>query len=221
MCGGEGGVNADHATGPSMIDLWGKGEGVVDFIVIRVSLFQLCSSTTSINCCVFVFLSQPHPINYIQIHTDSTKYAGEITWVPLLEAKYWKIDIGNIQNGAYASGSTNGIVDSGTSLITGPTTEIAKIAASAGALSNMLGQYTIDCEKILSIPDLDFTINNKVFKVPGKDLVIQSGTTCLFSLTGMDIPTGGPKWILGDVFMRQYYTIFDYGGKKVGFATPK
>ena len=158
--------------------------------------------------------------SHTHTRTDSTKYTGEISWVPLSDAKYWKIDIGNIQNGAYASGSTDGIVDSGTSDIIGPTTEIAKIAASVGALSDMTGQYTIDCEKVANIPDLDFTINNKVFKVPGKDLVIQSGTTCLFALMGMDIPTG-PKWILGDVFMRQYYTIFDYGGKKVGFATPK
>ena len=100
--------------------------------------------------------------SHTHTRTDSTKYTGEISWVPLSDAKYWKIDIGNIQNGAYASGSTDGIVDSGTSDITGPTTEIAKIAASAGALSDMTGQYTIDCEKVANIPDLDFTINNKV-----------------------------------------------------------
>lgn len=151
---------------------------------------------------------------------DSTKFTGEITWVPLSVPKYWQIDIGNVQVGSYSSGTTSGIVDSGTSLITGPTREIAKIAGVAGAVSNMLGQYTIDCEKVRDIPDLNFTIRGKVFKVPGKDLVIQSGTTCLFAMMGMDIPSG-PQWILGDVFMRQYYTIFDYGGQKVGFASPK
>lgn len=94
-----------------------------------------------------------------------------------------------------------------------------KIATSVGATPNLLGQYTIDCEKVSTLPDLVFHINGKEWPVPGKDLVIQASGTCLFALMGMDIPTG-PQWILGDVFMRQYYTIFDYGNQRVGFATP-
>ena len=151
--------------------------------------------------------------------TDDADFTGEITWTSLSEPKYWQIDIENIQAGGYTSGATNGIVDSGTSLITGPSSEIMKIATSVGAMPNLLGQYTIDCSKVPSLPALDFHINGKTFSVPGKDLVIQASGTCLFAMMGMDIPSG-PQWILGDVFMRQFYTIFDYGGKRVGFATP-
>lgn len=132
---------------------------------------------------------------------DKSKFKGEITWVKLQEPKYWQIALDNVSAGSYSSGETNGIVDSGTSLITGPTVEIQKIAASVGAQANMLGQYTIDCSNLSTLPDLEFTINGEAWKVPGKDLVIQSGGTCLFAMMGMDIPTG-PKWILGDVFMR-------------------
>ena len=41
---------------------------------------------------------------------------------------------------------------------------------------------------------------------------------CIFAMMGMDFAEPGPKWILGDVFMRQYYTVFDYEGKRVSFA---
>lgn len=150
---------------------------------------------------------------------DDSKFTGEITWTPLSEPKYWQIDIEDVHAGSFSSGTTNGIVDSGTSLITGPSATITRIATEVGAMPNLMGQYTIDCSKVSSLPDLEFVINGKTWSVPGKDLVISAGGTCLFAMMGMDIPNG-PQWILGDVFMRQYYTIFDYGNKRVGFATP-
>jgi len=151
---------------------------------------------------------------------DTSKFTGEITWISLSEAEYWRIDVENISVGTYSSGVTDGVVDSGTSLITGPKHEIRKIASSVGAKGNFLGQYTIDCSKVETLPDIDFTINGKTWPIPGKNLVIEAEGTCLFALMGMDLPHG-PKWIFGDVFMRQYYTIFDYGNQRVGLAQPK
>lgn len=148
---------------------------------------------------------------------DNSKFTGEITWVSLSEPKYWLIDVEDIAIGDFSSGATNGIVDSGTSLITGPSSEIRRIANLVGAQANFMGQYTIDCDNVSDLPDLEFTINGKTWPIPGRELVLEAGGTCMFALMSMDVPNG-PKWILGDVFMRQYYTIFDYGNERVGFA---
>mmetsp|Transcript_3079 Transcript_3079/g.4889 ORF Transcript_3079/g.4889 Transcript_3079/m.4889 type:complete len:417 (-) Transcript_3079:132-1382(-) len=149
---------------------------------------------------------------------DDSKFKGEITWVNLSEANYWRINIENISVGSVSSGATNGIVDSGTSLITGPSAKIAHIAHSVGAKKDFMGQYHFPCSKVGDVPDLEFTIDGKAWTVPGEDLVIQAEGTCLFALMAMDMPPPAPQWILGDVFMRQYYTIFDYGNERVGFA---
>lgn len=149
---------------------------------------------------------------------DETKYVGDISWVPLSEATYWKIDMEGVKISSFSTGPTNAIVDSGTSLIVGPTADIRSIALSIGAKPTITGQYTVDCDKVDEIPDMTWTIDGKDYTVAGKKLVIQSASMCIFAMMGMDFPKPGPQWILGDVFMREYYTIFDYEGERVGFA---
>lgn len=156
---------------------------------------------------------------------DSSKFEGELEYVKLESATYWEIALDSVEAGSYkkdsADGKITGIVDSGTSLITGPRAEITKLAQAVGATANIVGEYTIDCAKVPDLPDVVFTIGGTEYSIPGEKTIIQAQNTCLFAFMALDIPAPGPQWILGDVFMREYYTVFNYHDQTIGFAKAK
>jgi hypothetical protein len=152
---------------------------------------------------------------------NTKHYTGDITWVNLKAATYWEIDLSGLTVGttSYVSSNVNAIVDSGTSILTGPSEVVASIAKSLGAKEIIAGEYMLAC-KYDTLPNMDFLIDGKTYSLSPQDYLIPDGDLCLLGLMGLDIPAPtGPLWILGDVFMRKYYTVFDYDNKKVGFAT--
>ena len=106
-----------------------------------------------------------------------------------------------------------------------------------GAKKSWNGQYTVDCEKVASLPDLSFFFNGKAYPLAGTDYVLNLQGTCVSAFTGLDINLpGGALWIIGlyclcprlfvalttasvgDVFLRNYFTVYDLNRNAVGFA---
>lgn len=156
---------------------------------------------------------------------DPAHFTGDLTFVPLSSETYWELQLSSMTlNGQSVSSATKVIIDSGTSILAGPSDEVKKIASMVGATPFFLNpsEYTIDCNKIPSLPVLKVVIGNATFELAPQDYVINAGLTCLFGMTGIDVPAPrGPLWIMGDIFMRKYYTVFDFGQQRVGFAVAR
>jgi predicted aspartyl protease len=153
---------------------------------------------------------------------DTNHFTGDLTWVPLTQESYWETKLDKMTiGGKSVTSAPSAVLDSGTSILAGPSADVKAIATMVGAKPFFLNpkEYTIDCSKISSVPDIVVTMGGNDFTLTGADYIINAGALCLFGMTGIDIPAPrGPLWIMGDIFMRKYYTVFDFGKKRLGFA---
>uniref|UniRef100_A0A7N6F806 Peptidase A1 domain-containing protein n=1 Tax=Anabas testudineus TaxID=64144 RepID=A0A7N6F806_ANATE len=161
--------------------------------------------------------------------TDPQYYTGDLHYVNVTRKAYWQIQMNGVQVGnqlTLCKAGCQAIVDTGTSLIVGPREEVKALQKAIGAISLLVGEYMIDCKKIPSLPVISFNIGGNMYNLTGEDYVVKESqmgvSICLSGFMAMDIPPpAGPLWILGDVFIGKYYTVFDRNADRVGFAPAK
>ncbi|NXU88369.1 PEPA protein, partial [Xiphorhynchus elegans] len=141
-----------------------------------------------------------------------------ISWIPLSAETYWQITMDRVSIDGVSAACASGcqaIVDTGTSLLAMPVPAFQILMDTLGASSD--GE--ISCEAARELPELVFHIHGRAFPVPARAYVIRSGGSCSLGFQGMDAPTEeGELWILGDVFIREYYVVFDRASNKVGLS---
>ncbi|KAK8910109.1 hypothetical protein QC760_001083 [Botrytis cinerea] len=151
-------------------------------------------------------------------------YDGKITEIPLRRKAYWEVDLDSIAFGDSEAEleNTGVILDTGTSLIALPADLAGLLNAEIGAKKGWNGQYTIDCAKRDSLPELTFTLSGHKFPIGPYDYILEVQGSCISAIMGMDFPEPvGPLAILGDAFLRRYYSIYDLGKNTVGLAKAK
>lgn len=133
----------------------------------------------------------------------------------VVEEKYWAIDMTNIRQGTKTIDTTGylAVIDSGTSLLVGP----------SALVDQMIDGLSVseDCSNIDDLPELAFNFAGTDYPLTASDYVLQvtqlGKTECLMGIQSMDFPEGFNYFIVGDVFMRKYPTLFDLEQNQVQF----
>uniref|UniRef100_A0A8D0DHV0 Peptidase A1 domain-containing protein n=1 Tax=Salvator merianae TaxID=96440 RepID=A0A8D0DHV0_SALMN len=150
-------------------------------------------------------------------------YEGKLHYIPVTR----KVHLNQMSKILkLCKGGCQGIVDTGTSLITGPSEDIKALHEAIGDAHSYGGQYLLDCDKLSELPNVTFHLAGKPFTLTPQDYTLQvsqSGvSTCISGFMSLDIPKpNGPLWILGDVFLRRFYSVFDRDNDRVGLAVSK
>ncbi|KAI9325162.1 aspartic peptidase domain-containing protein [Zopfochytrium polystomum] len=156
--------------------------------------------------------------------TDPARYTGAINYISLNAKTYWQM---SWSGGKWGVGTSSGaldgsiksfIADTGTTLVILDTAAADGINKGIGATySSSVGAYTIACSKKTSTTPVTLTINGVVYSIPANIYVLDAGDgTCISGITRGASSAG--VGILGDIFLRQYYSVYDKANGRVGFA---
>ncbi|KAG0032250.1 hypothetical protein BGZ81_011342 [Podila clonocystis] len=154
---------------------------------------------------------------------DGSKIAGnDVLWSNVVKKGYWEIKMQRVKsnNADFLKTPVHAIVDTGTTQIIMPV-DLARHLHSRvlpGAKHIHDGIYSLPCNG-KDMPTLRLQIEGKYLEVPPSLYTLQEVAPgrCMSGFAGEEVD--GTAWILGDVFLRSVYSIFDFDNDRVGFGT--
>ncbi|KAF9146660.1 hypothetical protein BGX30_011852 [Mortierella sp. GBA39] len=153
---------------------------------------------------------------------DDTKFQGNLTYVPVTQQGYWQITIEGVSvNGNSLNYTTQGIIDTGSTLVMVSDVVAALIHrnVNGSSLSLEAQGWVVPCALANATGAVGFTMAGKSFEVPLADLawqpVAEGNETCYSGIQG----GAEGLWILGDVFIKNNYCVFDHStNASIGIA---
>ncbi|EHK97989.1 putative Aspartic-type endopeptidase ctsD [Glarea lozoyensis 74030] len=151
---------------------------------------------------------------------DTTRFTGDIKYYPVADNPEgdWAVAIGDIGFGTSKSGIKGRLayIDSGTSFIFGPPEDVKKFhALIPGAATTDGSTYTVPCD---TTAPASFTFGSETYNISPKDWVSPKvNGACTSNFYGVAV-VSETSWLVGDVFLKNVYAVFDYDKTRLGFA---
>ncbi|XP_070313207.1 pregnancy-associated glycoprotein 1-like [Odocoileus virginianus] len=151
---------------------------------------------------------------------DHRYYKGELNWVPLTQAGDWRVHMDRIsmkRQVIACSGGCEALLDTGTSLIIGPRRLVKNIQKLIGATPRGSEHY-VSCLAVNILPSIIFTINGINYPVPARAYILKDSRGHCYTAFKENTERPTETWILGDVFLRLYFSVYDQGNDRIGLA---
>jgi len=167
--------------------------------------------------------------------TNSSLFTGDIEFLDMpsgVTPSFWLLQMSSItvqgKSVQIASSSSTSAIDTGTTLIGGPSIEVtniwAQVPGSVPLVGDMDGFYAYPCGTNVQV---SISFGGQSWPINTADMNVGSSGTdgqCvggIFDLNAASNNGGGassPNWIVGDVFLKNVYTVFRSSPPSIGFA---
>ncbi|KAF8418591.1 aspartic peptidase domain-containing protein [Tirmania nivea] len=152
---------------------------------------------------------------------EKSYYTGVITYSESnSDLGYWEIDLDDaaLDGKSLGFGGRTAIIDTGTSLILIPPDDAFNLHLAIEEARTDGESFAVPCGTNMT---LEITISGTTYKIPPIDWVgdptAPDGLYCLSHIVSRTI-TGPTTWLMGDVFLKNVYSIFDFDKSRIGFA---
>ncbi|KAI7872643.1 aspartic peptidase domain-containing protein [Spinellus fusiger] len=157
--------------------------------------------------------------------SNPARYEGELKYVPVTTQGYWQVSLSNVLVNGQPLMSTPvaAIVDTGTTEIIIPVDLCNGIHKGIrGAIFDNLYGWLIPCDKKDDSTNIQFNMGGHDFGFSVSNILREknpdsNSTLCYSGISGANMNVA----ILGDIFLKNYYSVFDYDNARVGFALSK
>ena len=154
---------------------------------------------------------------------DHSKFQGSLSYTATVSAdpSLWEIPVDDVAVSGISCKLTgrSAIIDTGTSYVLMPLGDAKIVHAQIPGSTNTGGSpnFMIPCNTTKTI---QFTFSGVTYSVQPEDYVSQAdsvGTMCASNIIGQQAYSAN-QWILGDVFLKNVYSVFDFDKDQIGFG---
>jgi cathepsin D len=148
---------------------------------------------------------------------DTTKFDGKISYTATISPA-WTIPMDEVYMNGQALGLTNraATIDTGTTYILIPPADAKTLFARIPGSFQSEENYIIPCN---STAKLELSFSGIKYTILPDDYIGASSTGgCVSTIVGHQ--SSGPNdWLVGDVFLKNVYSVFDFDNGQIGFGT--